>query len=201
MNSLTRSWRRFVFGRRFARIGRGTTFAGRNLVVEGHVEAGDNCHFRDNVILRTRLGGKIVLADQVGIANYCIIEATERVEIGRDSVLTEFCVVRDTTHLIRGTDAHFRRTPHLAKPTILGEECWIGSGSYIGPGVTIGDGAVVGVGSFVTKDIGPYEVWAGTPARFLFHRTKDVPPEVQAETDRLIQAQGGVRPSRYEDRS
>jgi len=43
----------------------------------------------------------------------------------------------------------------------------IGSGTCILSGVTIGAGAIVGAGSVVTKDIPPYEIWAGNPARFL----------------------------------
>ena len=43
----------------------------------------------------------------------------------------------------------------------------IGSGTCILCGVTIGAGAIVGAGSVVTKDIPPYEIWAGNPARFL----------------------------------
>ena len=42
-----------------------------------------------------------------------------------------------------------------------------------GGGVTIGDGAVVGAGSIVTKDVGPYEIWAGNPARFIRKRFDD----------------------------
>ena len=40
-------------------------------------------------------------------------------------------------------------------------------------GVTIGDGAVIGAGSIVTKDVGPYEIWAGNPARFIRKRFDD----------------------------
>ena len=39
--------------------------------------------------------------------------------------------------------------------------------------VTIGDGAVIGGGSVVTKDVGPYEIWAGNPARFIRKRFDD----------------------------
>lgn len=42
-----------------------------------------------------------------------------------------------------------------------------------GGGITIGDGAVIGAGSIVTKDVGPYEIWAGNPARFIRKRFDD----------------------------
>ena len=48
--------------------------------------------------------------------------------------------------------------------------CWIGAGAIILNGVTIGDGAIVGAGAVVTKDVEPYTVVAGNPAR----KIKDV---------------------------
>ena len=52
-------------------------------------------------------------------------------------------------------------------PTKVQTGASLGSGSTILCGVTIGEGALVGAGSVVTKDIPPYEIWAGNPARFL----------------------------------
>ena len=54
--------------------------------------------------------------------------------------------------------------------TTIANDVWIGTGSYIKSGVTISTGAVIGMGSVVTKDIGPYEIWAGNPARFIRKR-------------------------------
>lgn len=45
------------------------------------------------------------------------------------------------------------------------DDAWIGAGSIILPGVTIGEGAVVGAGAVVTKDVPPYTVVVGVPAR------------------------------------
>lgn len=49
--------------------------------------------------------------------------------------------------------------------TVIENDVWIGNGSKIKSGVRIATGAVVGMGSIVTKDIGPYEIWAGNPAK------------------------------------
>lgn len=49
--------------------------------------------------------------------------------------------------------------------TVIENDVWIGMGVYLKAGVTIHNGAVIGMGSVVTKDIPPYEIWAGNPAR------------------------------------
>ena len=56
------------------------------------------------------------------------------------------------------------------KKTTIGNDVWIGSKCLIKGGVTIGDGAVIGMGSVVTKNVPPYEVWAGNPAKFIKRR-------------------------------
>lgn len=57
--------------------------------------------------------------------------------------------------------------------TIIGNDVWIGSNVLIKSGVNIGDGAIVGMGSIVTKNIPPYEIWAGNPAQFIRKRFSD----------------------------
>ncbi len=54
----------------------------------------------------------------------------------------------------------------------VGNDVWIGRGALIMPGVSIGDGAIVGGGSVVTKDVAPFSVVAGNPARFVRHRVE-----------------------------
>ncbi|MCH9617221.1 MAG: Chloramphenicol acetyltransferase [Chlamydiia bacterium] len=49
--------------------------------------------------------------------------------------------------------------------TIIGNDVWIGAEALIMPGVTIGDGAIIGARSIVTKDVEPYTVVAGSPAK------------------------------------
>lgn len=53
---------------------------------------------------------------------------------------------------------------------VIGNDVWIGADVKIMEGVTIGDGAVVGAGALVTKDVEPYEIVAGVPARTLRYR-------------------------------
>lgn len=59
------------------------------------------------------------------------------------------------------------------KTTKIGNDVWIGNRALIMQGVTIGDGAVVGAGSIVTKDVEPYTIVAGNPARVIRKRFDD----------------------------
>lgn len=57
--------------------------------------------------------------------------------------------------------------------TKIGNDVWLGVRTVVLGGVSISDGAVIGAGSIVTKDVGPYEIWAGNPARFIRKRFDD----------------------------
>lgn len=59
------------------------------------------------------------------------------------------------------------------KKTILEHDVWIGDGAFIRSGVTIGTGAVVAAGSVVVKDVEPYSIVGGNPARHIKYRFSD----------------------------
>jgi acetyltransferase-like isoleucine patch superfamily enzyme len=197
MRSVIRLWRTWNHGRKFAKKGRGCRFPAKYLEVDGHVELGDYCRFRNNVILRTHGTGKIVFGNRAGCSYNCILEATELIQIGTFTGIAEFTVIRDTNHDVFGTKEHWRYTPYVKGPIVIGDNVLIGSRVYIGPNVTIGEGAVVGHGSIVTKNIGPYEIWAGMPARKVAHRTENVPKAFLRRHEELVQMYG-IRKDRYD---
>lgn len=55
-------------------------------------------------------------------------------------------------------------------PTRIGNDCWLGRRAMVLSGVTVGDGAIIGAGAVVARDVPPYAVVAGNPARLLRHR-------------------------------
>ena len=66
------------------------------------------------------------------------------------------------------------------KKTIIGNDVWIGCNVLIKSGVTIGDGAIIGMGSIVTKNIEPYSIVAGNPAKHIKYRfDEDIIEKIQ----------------------
>jgi virginiamycin A acetyltransferase len=68
---------------------------------------------------------------------------------------------------IRGPKAHHKGD------TVVGNDVWIGNGATFLPGVRVGDGAIIGANAVVTRDVAPYAVVGGNPARVLRFRFDD----------------------------
>lgn len=75
--------------------------------------------------------------------------------------------------VLAGYDVETGETVISKGDVVIGNDCWIGRTATILSGVRVGDGAVIGAKSVVTKNVGPYEIWAGNPARLIKKRFTD----------------------------
>lgn len=70
---------------------------------------------------------------------------------------------------------------YILKPVIIEENVWVGSHVLITPGVSIGEGAVIGMGAVLTKDVPPYAVVGGNPAKIIKYRNKEKYEQLKSE--------------------
>lgn len=77
------------------------------------------------------------------------------------------CCFYSGTHPLDPSVRNGTRGPETGKPIHIGSDCWFGGNVIVLPGVNIGNGATVGAGSVVTKDVPPFTVVAGNPARVI----------------------------------
>ena len=84
---------------------------------------------------------------------------------------------------------------HTSGDVIIGNQCWIGARVTILPSLKIGDGAVVGAGAVVTKDVPPFTVVAGVPARYLKDREVSYPYHLARPVWGVLNEDGSVTTS------
>jgi acetyltransferase-like isoleucine patch superfamily enzyme len=116
------------------------------------------------------LHGPIRLGESVSINQGVIMDGGRAgIEIGDHSRIAARCTLYAFNHGM-AMDALIREQPVISRGIRIGRDVWIGANVGIVDGVTIGDGAVVGMGSVVTRDVAPYTVVAGNPARLIRSR-------------------------------
>jgi len=131
---------------------------------------GNNCLLQKGAVLSASDAGKIILHDHVYVGEYSVIQSKQEIEIGRDSILAAHTSVVDFDHSYADPDALFYDQKIVGKKVTIQNNVWIGAGCKILKGVTIGEGSVVGAGSVVTKNIPPYSVCVGVPAKVIRER-------------------------------
>jgi acetyltransferase-like isoleucine patch superfamily enzyme len=128
------------------------------------------------------------------------ISIGKSVYIGRNSIIQTNCIIKDyvlfgenvaivgkfdhnfkqigvpisAASKIRDNDFNFS---NKTSPTVIGSDVWIGFGTIILEGVNIGDGCIVAAGTIVTKDLEPYWIYAGSPAKKIKKRFDSIEDE------------------------
>lgn len=124
-------------------------------------------------ILRTKLyrmkGVKIGKGSKIGYGVYMDEKYPNSIHIGNDVWIAARVVIlahkRDMSEYYYGDNS--MQYPYFRKDVHIEDFVHIGANSVILPGITLCKGAIVGSGSVVTKDVAPYTVVAGNPARVL----------------------------------
>ena len=155
---------------RKCRIGsRVELFPGFRSIKSGQITIGDLTQIERGVVLRA-WGGSIILGTNLFLGEYTVIYGHGGVTIGDNSLIAMHSRILSSNHTIPGRDGLIRYQPDMLLPTAIGKDVWLGAGVTVLGGVTIGDGCVVAAGAVVTKDLPPYSISMGVPAKVIRFR-------------------------------
>jgi maltose O-acetyltransferase len=92
-------------------------------------------------------------------------------KVGKDVMMGPFVVIIGDNHEFASRDIPMRlQKKRVYPPVVIEDDVWIGASTIILPGIRIGRGAIIGAGAVVTKDVPPYAICGGNPARVIKYR-------------------------------
>lgn len=127
---------------------------------------GQRCRLRRTVHIyypwNLELGDLCIVGDSAQLYNLGKITLGDRVMISQE------------TYLCAGTHDHtLLSLPLVTKPITVQADAWVCARAFVGPGVTVGTGAVVAAAAVVVKDVAPWTIVGGNPAKFIKPRELD----------------------------
>ena len=140
------------------------------LTENAKLQIGDNCTLKENsYFLLTKPNPFLKLGNYGGIGRGCYIAIKDYLEIGDYTRLGPNVTILDQDHTFKKDDLIMNQQAKIEK-VLIGKDAWIGANVTILKGISIGDGAIIGANAVVTRNIPPYEIWGGVPAKFLKNR-------------------------------
>jgi acetyltransferase-like isoleucine patch superfamily enzyme len=155
------SWRTEFLRKRGNKIGKGSVIYG-GVIINGLVTLGKECSISNNCFLSGKRAG-IFLGDYVMIAPNCVLVAS--------------------SHSFKDIEIPMINQSSQNDPIFIEDDVWIGANCTITSGVRIGHGSIVGAGSVVTKDVTPYTIVGGVPARVIGSRIIDSGAPTQSKKE------------------
>ena len=168
---------------------------GANTVIQGYVDArGSNCEITignectlQGLLVTEHNDATISIGNNVFIGANTVLDCAHAIVLEDDVLVSYECLLLDSNNHSQNFDTRKNDLPDVkngreynwsaipSKPIRICRGAWVGARSIILKGVTVGEGAIVGAGSVVTKDVEPYTIVGGNPARVV---------KVIPETDR-----------------
>lgn len=127
--------------------------------------------------------------ENVSLHDFCYVDAVGGVRIGDNARIAHNCSFISGQHRYDQPGKTIFESDYERAPIVLEDDVWLGTGVVILPGVKVGRGSVIAANAVVTKDVEPYSIMGGVPAKLIKKRPRDeahhdaaesCPPSVEA---------------------
>lgn len=153
-----------------------TTLVSKNVIVKPfnfnnsnlEITLQGNNRINDYVLIQG--SGKLYIGTNTYVGEFSVIGTNDNVTIGENVMIAQSVSIRDTDHNFADTESPMTTQGIVTERVIIEDDVWIGYGAVITKGITIGKGSIIGANAVVTKDIPPYSIAVGVPARVLKSR-------------------------------
>lgn len=207
--SVGRTLRRMVYRTMFARIGTcvdiqtGVEFAYTSSIEIGdyvwlHRDVRIRClgknskislkdwvHIDRGVDIKTHRSGEIEIGEHTYIGPYTCLSGNG-IKIGNYCLIASHSGLYANNHIFDDSTRPIVTQGNSYKGIVIEDDCWLGSGVRVVDGITIGQGSVIGTGAVVTKDIPPYSIAVGVPAKVIAKRDSKNQHPVEAEVRQTV---------------
>ena len=163
----------------FSEVGKGTRFEHKISTRGGrHIRIGNECLFHRGTIIDAwddyhgvKYNPSIQIGDHCSFGAYTQLTACNGIKIGDNLLTGAYVIISDNNHGQFSEDElkcdPRERRLHSKGEVVIGNNVWLGDKVAVLSGVHIGDGVVVAANAVVTKDIPPYSLAAGVPAKVI----------------------------------
>jgi acetyltransferase-like isoleucine patch superfamily enzyme len=146
----------------------------RGLIFGNRVTIGRFAMIRPSSYYGREIGMGLKVGDYSNIGPYCYLGCSGFIEIGRKVLMGPRVTMHAENHNYERTDVPIKEQSVSRSPIIIEDDCWLASDCVILAGVRVGTGAIVAAGAVVNRDVPPFAVVAGIPAKVVkWRRPRD----------------------------
>jgi acetyltransferase-like isoleucine patch superfamily enzyme len=139
----------------------------RKLIFGDNVSVGQYAVIRPSDYYGRSVGAGLRIGNFSNIGPFAYIGCSGYIEIGNNVMISPRVSIYAENHNFAATDVPMKEQGVTKEFVKIEDDCWITSHSVILAGVTIGKGSIVSAGSVVTKDVAPYSIVGGVPAKLI----------------------------------
>lgn len=173
-----------IFGRNVVLRYPHKIFLGNNVVIDDNclidakgrdnhgIVIGDNVFVGRNTILLCT-DGDIYIEDNVSIGFNSEVMSANYVKLGKNVLISSYCFLNAATHDFQRTDIAVSEQASIGKKIVLEENVWLAANVTILDGITVGKDTIVGAGAVVNKDLPPFSIAVGMPAKVVRSRKSE----------------------------